>query len=461
VRILTIFDYLKKEREFNLVDAAYYRQIDVWKSWYRGKVRAFHNYSIVNGGTRLRRTRASLNMAKQGCEYWANLLWNGDCSITFDGEQSGTFTNEILERNNFKTNVNRLTEQAFALGTGAFVIYADSDDGREAAIDYIPADCIFPLAWVGDEITDCAFAGSGVLDGKSIIYLMIHTQEPDGSYLIENVYFEVNKGGGLSKIQTPDNVKSEYTAITKRFYVFSPNIVNNVYDGVPLGVSVYANSIDVLKSIDLAYDGAKTAMELGRPRIGVSTNMTKFEADSGQFVQRFDPNDIAVYDLGDTQAQKDGKPFVEDMSTPYRAGEFEQSLQTQLNIYSQSIGLGDKAFKWETASVATATQIVSENSSMLRAMEKHQMSLADAIKGVCAAVQEIGGVAFSEAIPLFDDSITRNKEAESLEAWSWVLAGKYPFWRYLVNYKGYDEAEAREIEAEAALNVPDDPFAEA
>jgi len=86
------------------------------------------------------------------------------------------------------------------------------------------------------------------------------------------------------------------------------------------------------------------------------------------------------------------------------------------------------------------------------------MALADAIKGVCAAIQEIGGVQFREAIPNFDDSITRNKEAESLEAWNWVLAGKYPFWRYLVNYKGYDGKVAREIEAEAHANAPDDPF---
>ena len=33
--------------------------------------------------------------------------------------------------------------------------------------------------------------------------------------------------------------------------------------------------------------------------------------------------------------------------------------------------------------------------------------------------------------------------------WGYVTAGKFPFWRYLVEFEGYSEEEAKQIEAEA------------
>jgi A118 family predicted phage portal protein len=276
---------------------------------------------------------------------------------------------------------------------------------------------------------------------------MIHIKQPDGGYQIINKFFECGGGDQITEIPVPSNIQESYRTQTARFAIVRPNIANNLTNS-PLGLSVYANHLDVLRSIDLAYDGIKTSMEIGRPRIGVSNTMLQVDVNSGELSPVFDANDIAVYDMGG--GGKDAAVDVKDLTTPYRAKDFEQSLQTQLDIYSQAIGLGDKAFKWQLESVATATQVVSENSAMLRSMEKHQDSIRVAITQLCRAVLDIRGLNPEQDVTVaFDDSVTRDKDAERLRFWSFVQAGKYPFWQYLTRYEGYDEAEAKALEAEA------------
>lgn len=61
---------------YPVVADSFYSRIDEWMSWYRGKVKEFHCYSQYNGKNRIRRSRATLGMAKKVCEDWANLILN-------------------------------------------------------------------------------------------------------------------------------------------------------------------------------------------------------------------------------------------------------------------------------------------------------------------------------------------------------------------------------------------------
>lgn len=449
---MTLRYYLTKDG-YRLVDDTYYGLISTWKAWYRGKVDSFHRYKIYTSGKEIARTRASLNMAKAGAEHWAGLLWNNACAVNLDDEALDTLVNDILRENDFGRQFNQLTERSFALGTGALIAYKDDD---HTVIDYVNADCIFPLAWRNDEITSCAFAGAWNEGKRRLVYLMIHEQQPNGSYIITNKFFEQSPNSDqLTETATPDGVQESYKAQGRRFAIVKPNLVNNASDA-PMGLSVYANSIDVLKSIDMAYDGARVSMEIGRPRIGVSSNMVRYDHDSGGVREVFDADDIAVYVMGDGGATD--KVEVKDLTTPYRAKDFETSLQAQLPIYAQSIGLSEKTFQWQRESLKTATEVISADSAMLRTMVKHQEGLRTAITQLVRAILDISGKPTDTGVKVvFDDSTTRDKRAEAQEAWQWVLAGRYPFWRYLMDFKGYDEAEAKGIEAEAQASLGPDP----
>ena len=49
----------------------------------------------------------------------------------------------------------------------------------------------------------------------------------------------------------------------------------------------------------------------------------------------------------------------------------------------------------------------------------------------------------------FDDSIISDPKERKQMYWGYVTAGKFPFWRYLVEFEGYTEEEAAAIVAAA------------
>ena len=451
---MTLRDYLKQQG-YTTVSADYLALVDRWEQWYQGNVKDFHSYTIFNGTKHVSRTRAQLNMAKQGAEYWANLLWNNDCFITLDDERSQAQLDVITAQNDFTRRTNMLVEQAFALGTGAYVVYKTPEGNK---IEYLPAGRIYPLEWDGDDCRSCAFANISMGEGnKRTLYLMIHMRQPNGSYRIFNEFFSMAEtSDDLTKIPTPPGVLDSYRAETKRFALVRPNIVNNA-DAAPMGVSIYGNSIDILKCLDLAFDGVKVSMELGRPRVAISASAAKFDPNTIDPV--FDPNDIAFYQL-EPIGNPEGKEIIQDLTTPYRAGEFELSLQRALTLYSQQIGLGDKAFRWDSVSrgAVTATQVIAENGSMLRTMEKHQDGLRSAITDVTRALLDVAGIRYDGKILIqFDDSATRDRAGERARFWQFVTAGLFPFWRYLMEFEGYSEQDAKDIEAQAKSGEIDFP----
>lgn len=431
---------------YDLVDEAYYDRIRIWRDWYRGRVKAFHEYTISQPGKTIARTRATLNMAKQGAEYWANLLWGPECSVRAADAAANNALSAVLRDNDFDRQCSVLIERAWALGTGAFVVYEAY--GRPQ-VDYIAAEHIYPLAARNDTVESCAFAGTYVRGGQRMLYLMIHEKQESGGYVIRNRYFLVGADGeSLSEIPAPQDVRAQYGAKNPRFAIVKPNLANNLSDG-PMGLSIYANALDTLQSIDLAYDGIKVSLEVGRPRIGVSGPMLQPNVRSGQVEYLFDANDIAFYYLGDTGGGE--APAVKDLTTPYRAEQFEKSLQAQLTVYSQLLGLGEKSFQWQRGAVKTATEVISGDSAMLRGMERHQIGLRSAITQLARGILDLLDMDAKQVVTVvFDDSATRDKQAEARDAWQWVTAGEFPFRRYLTEYKGYDEADARRIAEDAS-----------
>ena len=50
--------------------------IQEWDSWYKGNVKSFHNYFIYNGKVKNKQRRYTMNMAKEICEDWSDILWS-------------------------------------------------------------------------------------------------------------------------------------------------------------------------------------------------------------------------------------------------------------------------------------------------------------------------------------------------------------------------------------------------
>lgn len=384
--------------------------VDLWKSWYEGKVDSFHEYRQYNGKRVLRRTRKSLCMAKRICEDWADLLLNEKLEITLSSDDAQKKLEKVFCDNNFKVSANRLVEMAFALGTGAFVEHKTKDG---VLIDYVKADMIYPLSFSNGIISECAFASRMMLYGEMHTYLNIHVLE-NGEYVVKNLLIceRTKKCAPL-----PYGIADEFHTKSDipLFQILTPNIANNISIDSPLGISVFANAIDVLEGIDLVYDSYQNEYRLGKKRIVVPLSMAKIEMEQqGEILPVFDDNDTEFYAFSGADPDSFS---INEINMEIRATSHEIGLQRNIDLLSDLCGFGSGKYNYQTGQIKTATQIVSEQSDLFRNLKKHEILVEQVIKNlVRATLYLLGENADVEIYVNFDDSIIEDTETISERA---------------------------------------------
>nr|DAS94256.1 MAG TPA: portal protein [Caudoviricetes sp.] len=425
---------------YDCVEDDFYSQIDLWQKWYRGYVPSIHDYRQYNGRKKIRRTRKSLGMAKTVAEDWANLALNEKVGIALKRKSAEKRVWSVLDANQFRVRGNQLLEQAFALGTGAFV---ERKEGDEVKIDYIRAGMVYPLAWDNGRITQCAFGSERTVKQEKQVYLNIHTLA-NGHYVIENHLFRRN-GTALTEIALPDDVKErvETKSPTPLFQIIRPNIANNFAPDCPLGISVYANALDQLEGLDLVYDSYCNEFRLGKKRITVPVTMARMAMEEdGSVTPVFDDNDTEFYAIPSVDQ---GENKIEEHNMELRYEAHEAGVQTALNLLSFKCGMGRDRYNFKDGEVKTATEVVSEKSDLFQSLKKHELLLEGALIGMTQAVAELLGLGEQEVTVNFDDSIIEDTGAEKLRFLQEIRDGVRQKWEYRVRFFGEDEATAKSM----------------
>lgn len=427
---------------YQTIDGAWYDRVADWDSWYKGDVEKFHNFKVYNGRQHVDCKRYTLGMAKKVCEDWANLLMNEKVQITLEGKHEQAFIDGIFAASDFEVNMNELQERGAARGTYAIIprvhgAETDSDGkiirggGASIALDYVTAERIFPLSWSGRKIVECAFAKTIIGQRDKYLYLQIHRLE-NGKYVIENHAYKMGLSGVGAGEEAPfedvpglENVpKTINTNSDKPWFVIGRyNIANNIDDDNPMGIAVYANALDVLKAVDIAYDSYVNEFALGKKRVMVKPAATK--TLDGENV--FDENDVTFYvlpeDIGDGT-------IIQPIDMTLRTGEHSQGLQEQLNQLSSKCGFGQQHYKFDQGNISTATQIISENSEMFRTIKKHELVLESVIVELCRILLRMGNTYMSaelnEDVKIsvdFDDSIVEDRATDEARVYQMLSAG--------------------------------------
>ena len=428
------------ELGYTTIPEAFYGKVAEWKSWYQGNVKGFHNYTIRNGESVVNCKRYSLGMGKKLCEDWANLLMNEKVKITLEGQKEQEFIDKVLTENNFCVKANEMQEMKSALGTVAYVPRVVGQEISESGeivpgnasglvLDYVTIENIYPLSWQNGYISECAFSSSVTRDGKDYVYLQIHRKEDNGNYVIENRIF--NNSSEMLSEERLENVKGfekvpplVHTGSSKRQFVIDRlNIANNYNYLLPTGISVYANAIDVMQGVDIAYDSYVNEFRLGKKRIMVKPSASKYL--DGQPV--FDTNDVAFYVLPEDTG--DGA-IITPIDMTLRTAEHNTGIQDQLNILSSKCGFGETYYRFNGGSVATATQVISENSTMFRTIKKHEIILNDVLVELCRILLRLGNTAMNSGLDEdveisidFDDSIIESREQNEARIYQMLSAG--------------------------------------
>lgn len=474
---MNIFEYFKK-KGIDTIDSSFYSKIAMWDSWYRSNVKKFHQYRIYHGASHYENChRKSLGMAKKICEDISDLLLNEKVKITIENPETDSFVKKVLEDANFIVQGNEYQERKAACGTVAYVPYltnmAVDEDGRvigaEVKIDYVVAKNIFPVAWENSRVTEVVFVFEKTYKRKKYAQFQHHkledyiteTGEVARQYVIENSVALCTSGSGRDL--TPDewNEIPFFAGLAQRvetgsdqpqFVIDKLNIVNNVDedDSNPMGISLFANSVDVLAKIDLEYDSYANEFTLGRKRIFVAPEMLT-DANGDKV---FDPDDSVFYQLPEDYF-KDTKEAMHEVNMSLRVQEHEDAINNDLNLLSFKCGFGTQYYRFEKGTITTATQVISENSDMYRTIRKHEIILEDVLKDLIRVIIRLGmtanvpGLIAESNITIdFDDSIIEDKQTERQEDRQDVAMGVMSPEEYRAKWYG----ESEEV---AAAKLPD------
>lgn len=448
------------ELGYTTIPDSFYSKVYEWKSWYQGDVKGFHNYTVQNGERQVKCRRYSLGMGKKLCEDWANLLMNEKVQITLEGQKEQDFIDLVLTENNFTVKANEMQELKFALGTVAYVPRVIGQEISESGdivpgnasgivLDYVTIENIYPLSWQNGYVSECAFSSEVTRGGKDYLYLQIHRREDNGNYVIENRIYRYDNeqlaDEQLVNVKGFENIPPVvHTGSDKRQFVIDrPNIANNVNYLLPTGIAIYANAIDVLQGVDIAYDSYVNEFKLGKKRIMVKPSAAQYLDGT----PAFDPDDVVFYVM--PEDTEDGA-VVTPIDMTLRTAEHNTGIQDQLNILSSKCGFGETYYRFDGGSVATATQVISENSTMFRTIKKMEIVLEQALVELCRILLRMGNTAMNAGLDEdveisidFDDSIIEDKQTDFSRDMQLLQAGIMNDWEFRMKWMNEDEATAK------------------
>lgn len=468
---MDIFSYFR-DKGIDTVNPTYYRQIEIWRSWYNSNVKKFHKYKVYRGnGTSVNCLRHSLGMAKKVCEDMADLLLNERVTITIADQTTDAFVKGVLETNTWEELGNEFQEWKSALGTVAYVVYikdatvdeAGNMTGGSVGINYVEAANIYPTSWQNKVITECIFTFPKTYKRKKYVHFQYHRIEDvpgenRKQYVIENTVVENTSGSGREL--TPDQWEEipTFSGLAERietgsdqplFIIDRLNMVNNADDDTtnPMGVSLFANAIDIIRKIDLEYDSYANEFSLGRKRIFVAPEF--LSNTNGSPV--FDPNDSVFYELPEDYFKNaESKEAIREINMELRIEEHSKAINDDLNWLSFKCGFGTDRYKFEAGSVKTATEVISENSDMYRSLTKHELVLnrvlIQLIQTIIRAGISIGIPGLQENTDVtiqFDDSIIEDKVTERQNDRQDVAMGAMGLAEYRAKWYGETPEQAQ------------------
>ena len=397
--------------------------VELWNYWYRGNVTGFHDYIIYNGKNNIQAKLKTLQMAKKVSEDWADLLFNEKCDIVLPNEEANDIFNNILDDNNFYVKGNESVEQSFALGYGMLVIGVENlyfgDKGTidkknsKITIDFVNRFNIRPLTIKNKIITEAVF----IVNNSDSTDYIIHLLNDDGFYDIHNYRVIKESIYLINVFETKSKIAW--------FQMIRPFISSNLTFGnieVEPYISIYANSLDILKSIDSKYDSFDNEFIAGRKRLFASDELFNVHNKlDGATIKTFNPMSTTIHML--PSSSNNAGQYIEDKSGALRANEHIDAINMDLNLLSSKTGLGESFYRFDGSGFSTATQIVSENSKLFRTLKKHEILLESTLRKLTIAIIEASNNHTNNKINIavenygdirfvFDDSIIEDKGTE-------------------------------------------------
>lgn len=432
-----------------------YNFIDMWSNLYKGYHEEWHKlqYHTIDG-QRTRRMQ-TLGMAKVASSEMASLVFNEKCEISIGDDENETaqFIDDVFKQNKFNKKFQDFIEYQFAMGGMVIKPYVEND---KIKLSFVTADCFIPISWQNETIREAVFINEIQKGKKKYTLLEWHVWE-DGIYTIKNELYESDT---LHELGVKVNLDTLYPGldpvvgmpkIEKPIFVyFKPNTANNIDTQNPLGISMFANALDTMHTLDIAFDSFNREFRLGKKRIIVPESMIKTVYDGTGTPHRYFDSSDETYESFNTGNMDDAK--IHDISVELRVEEHVSAINALLNLFAMQTGFSSGTFTFDGQSMKTATEVISEQSKTFKSKQSHEIiieaGLIDLIESILALAETYSiftSVDDLEISIAFDDSIAEDKAAEINKQVQLVQAELQSKRRAIRKIFGVTDDEALEI----------------
>jgi A118 family predicted phage portal protein len=425
------------------VSEEHYKLIEKWKGLYAGFNEELHQvrYTTLEGVKK--RRMKSLNMPKVVSQELAKIIFTERVNFTSSDKTFETNLDSTLEDNRFYKVFQSKLEQMFALG--GLVLKAvpkQKDDGTyKLIISYVTPDAFIPISHENGEVYEGVFLKITRKENKTYCLFEFHKWEvftekdDDGLVTVKKVYTITNELYEQDQAMTDEGKRVDLSVLYPElqevtyienltqplFQSIKPNIANNFDLHSPMGISIFANSVDTLMAIDTAFDSFIHEFKMGRRRIIVPASAIKTVIDptTGRAERYFDASDDVYQAFNMDTATQQGK--IQDNTVDLRIDEHIAGINALLNLLAMQIGFSTGTFTFDGQGIKTATEVVSEQSKTYQTKQVNEQLIEEGLRKFFHTIGEVAEL--YEIFPMpaenyelevqWDDTIVRDKYTDA------------------------------------------------
>lgn len=403
----------------------------------------------------------TVNFAKAVCSETARLATLAT-SIQISGGARAEWLQQQIDDIYF--DIRRWVEYGCAYGT---IVLKPYDDGVEC----VTPDRFVITATRNGEITGIVFQDTMYDDEQKKYFTrleyhrFIKTNQQEVYAISNRFYVSESKNSlgdpvpvertpwiGISEEVIAENVDKPL------FAVFKTPTANNVEIDSPLGMPIFADAVEEMKDLDIAYSrnakeifDSKRTVLLDSDRLLPSGN--KVSNTVTGFKRALDTLELpdyikAVYGNGVDEMYHEINPTL---NTEMRLN----GINALLSQIGYKCGFSNGYFVFnESGGIATATQVEADQQRTVQFIKDVRDQLEKTLDALIYALDKFADT-FGVPVGTYEVSygfgdLVYSYEEDKSRWYSYVIAGKVPFWYYLVKFEGMTEEEAKELESAAA-----------
>jgi A118 family predicted phage portal protein len=375
-------------------DGGFYNEILRWQEIYRGHpewelVRKAGLWASAHSTRRM----SMLNTGKVLCDELAHKMFAEQCEITVNDEEYQAYLDRLLDDEGFWDNMVTFLANAFATGSSVMREYID---GGEIKLNFVPGLNFYPAEWDNKTVYGGVFCTT---EKKGGYYYTLFERHYKSGRVEHKLYKSKSQGTLGEEVPVSELYRFDRSPETgvPLFQYFKPTFANNINEDMPLGISVYANAVDTLRGLDIAFDSFVREFVLGRKRIIVPSSCirTVVDPETGKTERYFDTDD-EVYQALKCDEERDLK--ITDNTVELRVEEHVKAINALLNILCFQVGLSAGSLSFDRSEgMKTATEVISQDAKTATLIKNQKNLLVETIEAVCMAVLKLA--AATEQLP--------------------------------------------------------------